>query len=103
MLHDDWNIARDYARKRRVGRNWFRIFEVVKAKMTATSRLDREPIGADGISILVKEEDFDMRCFIARIEDANSFVASHLRRRPVTVGRDIPFGDGPLLSTDAHV
>jgi len=44
-----------------------------------------------------------MRCFIARIEDAHGFVASHLRRWPLTVGRDIPFGYGPLFSTDAHI
>jgi len=40
--------------------------------------------------------------FIARIEDADSFVANHLRRWPVAVGRDITFGDGPLFSTDVH-
>jgi len=35
--------------------------------------------------------------FIARIEDADSFVANHLRRWPVAVGRDITFGDGPTV------
>ena len=39
-----------------------------------------------------------MCCFIASVEDADSFVAGHLRRWPVAEGRDIPFGDGPLFS-----
>jgi hypothetical protein len=30
-------------------------------------------------------------------------VARHLRGRSVAVRWDIPFGDGPLLSTDAHI
>jgi hypothetical protein len=103
VLHDDGNIARDHARKWRVSRDWFRIFEVVKAKVKATAWLDFKPIGTNGISVLVKEEDLDMGCFIAGIEDAHGFVARHLRGRSVAVRWDIPFGDGLLLSTDAHI
>lgn len=59
VLHDDRNIARDYARKWRIGRDWFGIFEVVEAKVTAAPRCDLELIGTNWISGLVKKKDFD--------------------------------------------
>ena len=77
-------------------------FEIIEAQMTASPGRDIEPIRTYGFFRLVVEGDFDMCGIIPGVQNADGFVAGHLRRGAMAIRRDVTFCDCPLFSSDVH-
>jgi hypothetical protein len=73
--------------------------------MVSPPGFHRESIGADGISVCIKDSQFNVGVLMVGIEDAERLVASKLGRWPVTAGGNVSFGDYPsrLADTACHL
>ena len=58
MLHNDRHIRFDQARIRRIERNFFRVFKMIKAQMFRAPGGHREFVWAGGIPIFKKDGNY---------------------------------------------
>src|SRR5947207_1300397 len=100
VLHDDGNVALEYARVVGTVRDRLRIVEVVESKMLGAARRHGHAVRTGRLAIAEVDGDDDVGVGVVRVEDARRLVAEKLRLTSVAPFGDVPLGDGPARPSD---